>query len=668
MNFIPPFRVLFLFAFVFAASSCIGGGTTADNNGTGCDDGERLYNGVCERDQDNDFIVDIIDNCPLVPNYDQADSDGNGVGDLCEPDPADYDHDGVANEIDNCPNHYNPLQEDSNNNGVGDVCEPNPDDADLDGVENADDNCPYHYNPLQEDSDGDGVGDVCEPLPNDTDVDGIENSADNCPDDYNPNQEDADNDGIGDACDENTPVDTDGDGVPDASDNCPGDYNPNQADANSNGIGDACEQSHAGTLSDPFVIPVSNYGATYNDSQDTSLSGSSVIDTYPPDTLDESGPEYFYVFTLPRRMKVQAWIASPEPDGVDIDIHLLSSLSPVTLIARHNSSIYQNLDAGTYYLSLDTYAGTQNAGDYTLHFTAEPFYAGTPQDPVLFGVPSASTAVTLPVVRYDSRDTSQSTVSNISTYPPSSVNESGPEYYYAFTVDEPVYFAAELLLPEPSGVDVDVHLLSSLSPVALIERDNHKIVTSLEAGTYYVVIDTYNGIANAGEYILNITLRAQDLDPSTLFSSYIIDAVEYIDQHYALLGYDINSVLTHDVTYGPYGTIPQTGVQNKTMCVAAVMEIMLVAMELYANDTGDASVWDFLAKRSWQYLGTTDIKAHIWVNHGDIDSGGSADAYRHFGMGMNVPFEELVPGSMININRTTGSGHAVVFMAFLDSS
>lgn len=58
----------------------------------------------------------------------------------------------------------------------------------------------------------------------------------------------------------------------------------------------------------------------------------------------------------------------------------------------------------------------------------------------------------------------------------------------------------------------------------------------------------------------------------------------------------------------------------------------------------------------------------MWVNHGDIDSGGTADALRHFGMGMNVPFEELVPGSFVNINRTTGSGHAVVFLAFIDAN
>ena len=35
-------------------------------------------------------------------------------------------------------------------------------------------------------------------------------------------------------------------------------------------------------------------------------------------------------------------------------------------------------------------------------------------------------------------------------------------------------------------------------------------------------------------------------------------------------------------------------------------------------------------------------------------------------MGQNVPFAELRPGSFINLNRTGGTGHAVVFVAFID--
>jgi hypothetical protein len=51
-------------------------------------------------DLDNDGVLNADDNCIYTPNPDQADSDNNGVGDVCEDD----DGDGVLNFEDNCPN------------------------------------------------------------------------------------------------------------------------------------------------------------------------------------------------------------------------------------------------------------------------------------------------------------------------------------------------------------------------------------------------------------------------------------------------------------------------------------------------------------------------------------------------------------------------------------
>jgi hypothetical protein len=51
-------------------------------------------------DFDNDGVIDSIDNCPVISNPNQEDSDENGVGDTCE----DSDNDGVINYYDQCPN------------------------------------------------------------------------------------------------------------------------------------------------------------------------------------------------------------------------------------------------------------------------------------------------------------------------------------------------------------------------------------------------------------------------------------------------------------------------------------------------------------------------------------------------------------------------------------
>lgn len=243
------------------------------------------------------------------------------------------------------------------------------------------------------------------------------------------------------------------------------------------------------------------------------------------------------------------------------------------------------------------------------------------------------------------------------SYPPNTVDESGPEYIYSIHVSKEQYYYFSILRPEPDGVDVDLQLLKSESPYELIQRNDKSFFIKLSPGDYLFTIDTYNGDDNAGEYVLSINHE------QPVFNDYILAAVEYLYDEYKLLGYD-SAVLTHDITYGEYGIIPMTG-GGKTMCVAAVMEVILTAMNIYSDETGDDTVFDTLPIGSWKYLHSYDLKAHIWVNS-DLNAGGTADALRNFNMGGNIPFEELEPGSFININRTTGTGHAVIFLSFID--
>ena len=72
-------------------------------------------------DSDNDGVVDELDNCDLIPNPDQLDTDNDGSGNACD---ADDDNDGHADGADNCPLTSNPDQADFDLDGIGDTCDP----------------------------------------------------------------------------------------------------------------------------------------------------------------------------------------------------------------------------------------------------------------------------------------------------------------------------------------------------------------------------------------------------------------------------------------------------------------------------------------------------------------------------------------------------------------
>ena len=110
-------------------------------------------------DQDGDGVSDDADNCPTAGNQDQADTDGDGQGDVCDPDD---DNDEIPDDSDNCRVQANADQNDVDGDRLGDVCDDFPD-RDRDGIIDTNDPCVTDPNPP--DFDGDGLPDQCDSTP-----------------------------------------------------------------------------------------------------------------------------------------------------------------------------------------------------------------------------------------------------------------------------------------------------------------------------------------------------------------------------------------------------------------------------------------------------------------------------------------------------------------------
>jgi hypothetical protein len=94
-------------------------------------------------DADRDGVFDRDDRCPLDADPTNANTDGDSLGDVCDPD---IDNDGIPNELDLCPAKAGGCSAD----------------RDGDNLPNASDNCPDVSNWDQADGDGDGKGDACD--------------------------------------------------------------------------------------------------------------------------------------------------------------------------------------------------------------------------------------------------------------------------------------------------------------------------------------------------------------------------------------------------------------------------------------------------------------------------------------------------------------------------
>jgi len=148
-------------------------------------------------------------------------------------------------------------------------------------------------------------------------------------------------------------------------------------------------------------------------------------------------------------------------------------------------------------------------------------------------------------------------------------------------------------------------------------------------------------------------------------NTYVLRAVDMLAHTRSGLGYG-QAAFTRDLKFGDNGILKASN-PPLTMCVAAQLEILVEALNLYSNESGDFSPFHYVPKYTWERLRPLDLRGQIWiVDHSPSHS--AADAFVNFGIGERVKFNELNPGSFVNLNRNNGTGHAVVFLGYIDSA
>jgi hypothetical protein len=315
-------------------------------------------------DDDGDQVCGILDNCGNNVNFDQADNDGDGKGDVCD---ADDDNDGLlderelANGVDLDP--FDPDTDDdtiSDRHEAGDAGDaPDSDgdgirdgrdeDSDNDGIPDVDEAGDSNLSTAPVDTDSDGHPDFRD---DDSDNDGVLDGSDNCRTLANADQLNSDGqaDG-GDSCDD----DDDDDGVADGNDNCPRDSDPVQMDTDGDGVGDACD------ISITMDVPAADVDLLPGPDNQWVFGSLADLRILPPLFASTSGPAFnpqrdtiAWTFASPDETHI-TW-TPPHPSPPDPQVPTGGGDSPTLEINPQNGELpWNNTTYGQHVLQVAVY-------------------------------------------------------------------------------------------------------------------------------------------------------------------------------------------------------------------------------------------------------------------------------------------------------------------------
>jgi hypothetical protein len=176
------------------------------------------------------------------------------------------------------------------------------------------------------------------------------------------------------------------------------------------------------------------------------------------------------------------------------------------------------------------------------------------------------------------------------------------------------------------------------------------------------------------------------LRSSKTLNPYIKCAVDLAANERANGGYNIRRSFTNDLKYGAngqdviqasrksgvhiengkevdYGPAFDSAKSNPSMCVAAVAEILIEATNFYAAAHGP-NVYEQVPASMWRRGDARSLRSYVYQFR-ELGARGAAHAAQRFGMGREKLFNDLNPYDVIAFNRTGGSGHSAIFIAYL---
>ncbi len=211
-------------------------------------------------------------------------------------------------------------------------------------------------------------------------------------------------------------------------------------------------------------------------------------------------PDRLYQFTVNTATNVTITLDILQSATVDLDLFLLSVCSPSTCIAasRNNPPLDEAINSvflnpGTYYIVVDGYGGDAGSFDISLSFSSGCGGGGggcNNLSPISCGELLNGQTTIGQANNFTASSYSACNVPNSGLF-----NAADKEYEFTLSSDQEVNISMEILT---ANTDLDMFLLSSCSPAICIDLSGsntpfESIQRYLSAGTYYIVVDGFNG-------------------------------------------------------------------------------------------------------------------------------------------------------------------------------